>query len=314
MSWNESLVVLVWVHGLLGMPLPGALAGQQPPVQLTIGGLCTQSASIAPEQFDHSGLDQLLRTYVNHHGEVCYRVWARQPQDLHRLRQYLHDLGHIDLSAPVSREVHLTLGINAYNALALHGILQEYPVASIQLLNRDTSDYKVFDDLKLWFGGQYVSLNQLENEYLRPLHDPRIHFALVCAARGCPKLRAEAYRPETIDRQLSENAVDFFAAKSHFRIVSLRHRVLLSPILKWYGEDFGKSPQDVLMTVYPWLPPHDQAWLSANPGWNMDFLGYDWGLNDQCPTPTVAFGRIPFDVVEHWEPILRPVLPQQGSK
>jgi len=302
------LTFAVWIAAMFSMALPLTWGGERI-VQLQVGGPCPSSQTVSPDNFDHSRFDQLLRKHVNCHGEVCYSEWAANPQDVQQLTQYLHDLGHADISSPAAREARLALGINAYNALAIFGILQEYPVISIQLLNKKDATYKIFDDLKVWLGGEYLSLNQIENAQLRPMGDPRIHFALVCAARGCPKLRNEAYTPERVDPQLTENAYDFFANRGRFRISHTKGKVLISPILKWYGEDFGANPNELISTVFAWLPAQDQQWLATNPGWRLDYLGYDWGLNDQCPSPTVAVGRIPFDLAEHWEPIVRPLLP-----
>jgi hypothetical protein len=36
--------------------------------------------------------------------------------------------------------------------------------------------------------------------------EPRIHFALVCASNGCPRLGRDAYTPEKLERQLGEGA------------------------------------------------------------------------------------------------------------
>jgi len=287
------------------------LWGGESDLRLRIGGPCSASATIPLEMFDHTRFDRLLRAYVDDRGRVCYSEWESNCADVQSLLLYLHELGHADMGAAASGEARLALGINAYNALTLWGILQEYPVPSIQLLNKNGGDYKIFDDLKVWLGGSYMSLNQIENEMLRPLGDPRIHFALVCAARGCPRLRNEAYRPEFIDLQLTDNAVHFFSSRERFRLSRHGNKVLVSPILKWYGEDFGADPNQLMATIFSWLPAEDRQWLATHPGWTLDYLGYDWGLNDRCPTFSVAAGRIPFDIAQHWGPLVRRLMPKK---
>lgn len=276
-----------------------------PQGRIRIGGPYQKAALLTIQDFRHDQYDGLLRRFVDNKGRVCYRKWKNDPAAVGQLEGYLHSLGTVDLQKSVSREQELALYLNAYNALTIWAILREYPLASIQSLNRETSRYKVFDDVELWIGNQYRSLNSIENDVLRPLGDFRIHFALVCAANGCPRLRTEAYCPENIHRQLHQNTVDFFSKHTRFRINHLTKTVYLSPILKWYGEDFGENKYQVVGRVVRYLPPKDRTWLCTHTGWNVRFLGYDWGLNDQCPTVSVKVGRIPYCIYAKLDPLVR---------
>ena len=55
--------------------------------------------------------------------------------------------------------------------------------------------------------GQSLTLNNLEHDIIRKDYpDPRIHFALVCAALGCPPLRDEPYLADRLNEQLDAQA------------------------------------------------------------------------------------------------------------
>lgn len=81
----------------------------------------------------------------------------------------------------------LAFWINAYNALAIKGTLDGSSPRSF------FGKAKFFYTDKYQAGGVKTNLYDLEHEILLPLDDARVHFAIVCASRSCPKLRSEAY-------------------------------------------------------------------------------------------------------------------------
>lgn len=281
---------------------------------MRIGEPNESADSISIDQINHSEFDALLKRYVDEHGQVCYSRWKANGGDVDRLTNYLFQLGRVDPSATASRESKLAYYINAYNAVALWGILDCYPVPSIQSLDGKKSPYDIFEDLRLWTGDGYLSLNGIENDVLRPMRDPRIHFTLVCAARGCPRLRNEAYAAGQIDWQLTDDAKEFFSRRQRFHISKLTGTVKISPILKWYREDFGRYDREVIAAVYPFLPERDRRWLATHSRWKLNYLGYDWGLNDRCPTLSVSLGRIPHSLYAQVSPLIAPLLPKSRSK
>lgn len=281
--------------------------------KIQIGGPQENAARVSFEQIDHQALHSLLQHYVDGRGQVCYSQWKRHRQDLTWLMMYLHSLGNVDPSLAASREATMAYYINAYNALTIWGVLAAYPLPSVQKINGKSANYRIFDDLELWVGDRYLSLNGIENDVLRPMNDPRIHFALVCGARGCPRLRNEAYLTEHLNWQLDDNAFEFFAHRDRFHISRLKGEVKISPILKWYGEDFGQNDYEIINRVFVWLPARDREWLSSHPGWKMTHLGYDWGLNDLCPTVSVRVGRMPYRMYSKVSPLLAPILESKAS-
>ncbi|MEP3479919.1 MAG: DUF547 domain-containing protein [Fuerstiella sp.] len=296
--------------GLLScLLMTSMLASLQAGDTLKFGGPETSHSQLSFDEVDHSSFNMLLRHYVDGRGRVCYRHWAKNGCDINRLQTYLFYLTQVDPSRQATQEATMAYYINAYNALTLWGILDNYPVVSIQKIDGKNSRYSIFDDLLLWVGHRYLSLNEIENEALRPMGDNRIHFALVCAARGCPRLRNEAYYANFLDRQLSDNAVEFFSDRSRFHIAHLTGKVKISPILKWYQEDFGNNDYDVVSSVFPYLPAEHRHWLATHPGWTLSHLGYDWGLNDGCPTLPIALGKIPYRAYSRISPFISPLLP-----
>lgn len=111
--------------------------------------------------------------------------------------------------------------------------------------------------------------------------DPRIHFVLVCGAKGCPSIRT--YTPEKIDEQLDEAARAFFEGESTLRV---RKRCIhLSKILSWYGADFGASPKDRVLWVAQYAPPDKAAALREvvdRGKFKISFLPYDWRANTKA--------------------------------
>lgn len=246
------------------------------------------------EDVSHAPLDALLHRFVDRNGMVCYSQWRDRCSDVRALEVYLHGLSQVDVGIPARREAKMAFYINAYNAMTIWGILHEYPVASIQRIDGKRTQFAIFDDLQFWDGESYRSLNGIENDVLRPLGDPRIHFALVCAARGCPRLRNRAYTADALPAQLDDNAREFFASHARFHISRITRTVQMSPILEWYRDDFGQTDHEVVSTVFAYLPQRDRQWLSRHCDWKFKYLGYDWSLNDQCPTVGVKLAAAPY--------------------
>ncbi len=170
--------------------------------------------------------------------------------------------------------------INAYNAVTVRGILREYPTTSIRNHTAKIFGYNIWKDLLLVVGGRSYSLEDIEHKVLRHMRDPRIHFAIVCASKGCPRLRNEAYTAERLERQLDDNARHFFAQRQNFRYDPARRHFELSSILKWFGRDFGEDDRAVLRAIAPFLP-ESASQVASTGGVTVSYLTYDWSLNDQ---------------------------------
>jgi hypothetical protein len=236
---------------------------------------------------DHSAFDALLQKYVDRQGFVAYAGWKADPGDVKALDDYLAQLGRVDLAAAASRAAQLAYWINAYNALTLKGVLGVYPTDSIRshasALRYDPRlKVNLWYDLYLQAGDRQVNLTDIEHKILRPMGDPRIHFGLVCASRGCPPLRMRAYTADNVEAALDDNARRFFAREENFQADSENRSLHFSELLKWYDTDFGRTSEEVVQRVRPFLPEAETLdWLDRG-GFRVEYdLRYEWDLNDQ---------------------------------
>lgn len=175
--------------------------------------------------------------------------------------------------------------INAYNGFTVSLILSKYPdLKSIKDLGSVFSSpwKKEFFTLL----GASHNLDWIENSQLRAKYkDPRIHTAINCASIGCPALLDEAYVPNKLDRQLDEGMQRFL--QDHTRNFMKNGELHVSPIFKWFGDDFAKghqgfnSIQDVFAKYATALGsnPQDVAAIKSKKV-PVEFEDYDWSLND----------------------------------
>jgi hypothetical protein len=229
---------------------------------------------------DHAPFNALLRKYVDDDGYVDYTAWKSSLPDRRVLRNYLKELSRGSTTRPAGRQARLAFWINAYNAVTLEGILDVYPTSSIREHTAKLFGYNIWTDLPLNVGEGTYSLEQIEHQILRKLGEPRIHFAIVCASVGCPRLRNEAYTASRLEEQLADNARDFFSRRSNFRFDGQRKQFYVSLILKWFDSDFGQTQVDRFGYLKPYLPASARG-AATDPQTSVSFLDYDWSLNDQ---------------------------------
>ena len=229
-------------------------------------------------RIDHGMYDILLKRYVDQEGFVAYK--QLKEKDETTLTAYLDALGAVDPEQFQDRAERLAFWINAYNALTIQGILHFYPTKSIRD-HVSAVKYNIWKDYKMTVNGTAYSLDDIEHKVLRTMDEPRIHFAIVCASIGCPKLLNEAYTSERLEVQLTRSTRDFFANPEKFRIDRGTGTVHQSPIMDWYKEDFGKDQMERLAFIKPFLTnTEDQAFMDTS-GLKVQNLNYDWNLNDQ---------------------------------
>lgn len=234
-------------------------------------------------EIDHSTWNDLLVKYVDRNGRVDYKSWHAHPADLTLLDSYLNTLSTASLANDGQTEPSqkLAFWINAYNAVTIKGILREYPTTSIRNHTPKLWGYHIWHDLKLHVGHKPYSLDEIEHQVLRKMGEPRIHFAIVCASIGCPRLLNEAYVPDRIDDQLTLNAKDFFSRQQNFRHDAAKNRFYLSSIMNWFAEDFGSDQASVLNRIANWLPGQAAATAASRNAVSVSYLDYDWNLNSQ---------------------------------
>jgi len=219
--------------------------------------------------------DELLNLYVDNQGKINYQTWKMRSSD--RLNQWLEELSLIDLQK-YSEDKQLALWINFYNALVIAEILKIYPIESIfpKFLGiADPIAFFLFFSRPVYRG---YSLNNIEHDIIRPrFRDPRIHFALVCAALGCPILRNEAYNPENLQHQLNEDAKRFINNREKVYYDTDNKTLYCSKIFKWYERDFLEVANSIPEYIQTYLSPDIPIKASCQ----VKYLDYDWRLNQR---------------------------------
>jgi hypothetical protein len=229
------------------------------------------SGAAAGEVFDHSAVDALLRAHVDGEGSVDYEALARESVVLDG---YLATLASAPF-AELGRDEKLALLLNAYNAFTLRLILDHRPLSSI----KDIPSARRWDDRRWTLAGETLSLNQIEHERIRPrFREPRVHFALVCAARSCPPLRAEAFVGSRLEAQLADQARRVHQGELWLRFDPASGTLHLTRLYDWYRSDFLQ----IAPTVEDYVARHEvsvRAALAAGRRVKVRWLPYDWSLN-----------------------------------
>lgn len=218
-------------------------------------------------KIDHAAWDGLLKKYVDERGLVGYAEWKSSEADRIALRRYLDRLAAPAGPAATGADRGASL-VNAYNALTISWILENYPTRSIQATARP------FKERRHRVGGRSVSLDDLEHGALRPAFGYRVHATLVCAARSCPPLSREPYDAARLEEQLDSAMRVWLAREDLNRFEASRAQV--SPIFKWFQEDFERAGGVVAV-----LRRHGPVKVAE--GVEVEYLDYDWTLNDKRP-------------------------------
>ncbi len=234
--------------------------------------LFTHAANSA--SVNHSLFSQLLKQYVSS-GRVNYGQLKNDP----RLKKYIHTLENANPYTIKGKKNQLAYWINAYNAFTLKIICDNYPVRSIKDISRLFSS--VWDKKFINIRHRQYSLNDIEHRIIRRrFNEPRIHFALVCAAKSCPPLRSEAYTGSMLNNQLKDQGNKFLRNRRLNRFDIQKKKASLSRIFKWYRKDFPRSDRDFFLYLAKFASPEISNAIKAAPeAWSIYYLHYNWSLN-----------------------------------
>lgn len=235
--------------------------------------------ALAQREPDYANWNRLLATYYDPARGMDYAALkGRDAAALSALRQ---QLGRVDPEALTPRQ-RLAYWINVYNVNVVATIVENYPVASIRDLSTDPIvRLNVFRKERVPSTEGLLSLDAVENVRLREaFHDPRVHFAINCAAKSCPPLRREAFTGERVDAQLDDQARRFLEATRLARRGDALV-VHVSKILDWFADDFEKWGGGRVGFLRRYLPPRSAALLARAHRVVLAFDDYDWSLNDR---------------------------------
>ena len=252
---------------LIGLTIAGTSAFRGPRLK-------PSTSVVAADPVSHALFDQLVKKHVDAKGLVNYKGFK---SDEKQLKTYLDLLAKNPPTDKWSQNEQIAYWINAYNANTIQLILNHYPVKSIKDIG---SSIKIpfvntpWDIKFIKVGSETYDLNWIEHSTLRKkFADNRIHFALVCAARSCPKLRNEAYTAAKLDAQLDDQGSDFL--NNPVKNAITPQKASLSKYFDWYKGDWKEDNKSVEYWV------NKYAKTKINKDTQIAFLDYNWSLNEQ---------------------------------
>ena len=215
----------------------------------------TQSGGV-----NHGSFNTLLEKFVSASGEVNYSGLKAGGRSLN---SYCKNLTENPPQEEWPKNEKLAFWLNAYNAFTLKLITDNFPLNSIT----DLHGGKPWDHSWIKIGNQTLSLNNIENDIIRPtFNDARIHFAVNCAAKSCPPLGNFAFTADNVNSKLNALTKSFVNGPYN-QITANELRV--SKIFEWYKSDFGNLISFI----------NKYANTKVNADANVKFSEYDWGLN-----------------------------------
>jgi hypothetical protein len=252
----------------------------------------------AQDIVDHSAFEVVLDQAWKD-GLVDY---ARVASDRSGIDAYVAALGSVNPSTveAASRSSKLAFWINAYNACTMTLVLDHYPIARRRGLGRIVNVVKgvpansiqqIPDTWSTEFcsvAGSTRSLDEIEHSIIRPMGEPRIHFAINCAARSCPMLAPTPYLADSLEVQLDAAVRRLINEPRHFSFSREgRPTVHVNKVLDWFNDDFG-GVDGVGEFFLQYLSAPDRAYVAEHGPLRVTFRDYDWTLND-----TAVFGNDP---------------------
>ncbi len=247
----------------------------------------TAPPAAAQDVVDHGRFDPVLEAVVRIPG-VDYSALLEQRA---ALDAYLESLAGVDPETveAASREARLAFWVNAYNACMLRLVADHYPIRKARgLWARVANTVAGRPDNSVWqiaevftrehcrVAGRERSQDEIEHAIIRPMGDPRIHFAVNCAARSCPPLWPEAYTAAELESQLDRAVANLIGDREHFEIGE--GVVRLNKVLDWFRDDFG-GVAGLRIFLADYLAG-EMAATVLDEATSVEFFDYDWTLND----------------------------------
>lgn len=216
-----------------------------------------------PETFDHDLWNSLLQKHVSEQGNVNYKGFKSDKTEFYA---YLNSLSKTPPEDSWSKDETLAYWMNVYNAFTIKLILDNYPLNSIKDINGP------WDHRFIKIGNKWYTLNDVEHKIIRKMNEPRIHFALVCAAVSCPKLYNKAFTAKDLETDLVLLTKSFLNNSSKNELSE--NSMKLSRIFKWYGGDFKTNGNSLIdfLNQYSNITISDKAKKS--------YKDYNWDLNE----------------------------------
>ncbi|MFZ1862901.1 MAG: DUF547 domain-containing protein [Polyangiales bacterium] len=240
--------------------------------------------------FDYTWWNTALARWVRD-GRVDYGAVLSDEKDLRRFVATLQSTGPKATPDRFTTEPErLAYYINAYNALVMLGVVDNWPITSVQDVQGwldPRAGFGFFYGLRFPLDGGKVTLYELENQVIRGFLDARIHAAINCASKSCPALADHAFEGATLDDQLNAVTSDFCSRDQHVHVDTEAEEIQLSAIFDWYRADFEEHarrlgrPATILDFIIAFAAPEVSAELerARDADFKVVFRPYDWTLN-----------------------------------
>ena len=224
---------------------------------------------------------RLLGTYYNPAHGLDYK--GLKAKDAATLQSIRNQLGRVNVAALTPKQ-QLAHWINVYNVNTVATIVEGYPTDSIRDLSTDPIiRLNVFKKERVPVGNAMLSLNDVENDKIREgFKDPRIHFAINCAAKSCPPIRTEAFTGEKLDAQLDAQARAFLNGPhgARFQRDGDTLTITVTKIMDWFSDDFDKWAGGKAAFIRKYVSPDKQRMIDQAKDIDFEFDDYDWALNE----------------------------------
>lgn len=234
----------------------------------------------AQAQIDHSLYDGLLKAHVVN-GLVDYDAFARAPE----FPRYLEQLANADLRRQ-SEDEQLAFWINVYNAYTIALVNSHHERASIRNINKSLGFLQLkgpWNERLVRAAGRTLTLDEVEHRILRKqFHEPRVHFAIVAAAKGAPPLRSEAYTGAKLVDQLWDQGRIWLTQYPKVNTWE-RNGLTLSPVFNAYFTDFANNHKEFGLYLAQWFDGEAREKLEAGKFFRRQ-SEFDWALNIQSKT------------------------------
>ena len=258
--------------------------------------------AVAQAQFDHShkAWDTLLKKHVVllQGGRASQTSYAGMRADEAALKAYAESLSKVTEAEfkGWNKAQQMAFLINTYNAYTVVKILQKYPnLKSIRDFGSVIGN--PWKDKFFTLFGREAFLDDIEHNTLRKpgvYDEARVHYAVNCAAIGCPMLREEAFVADKLDAQLEEQARRFLSDRSRNRFNAAQGALEVSKIFDWFKVDWQSGYKGIGANAQPIASreqyfaryadvlsdkPEERKLIAAG-SVAIRFLDYDWAIND----------------------------------
>jgi hypothetical protein len=252
---------------LLGLVMTGCATLVPPPSALQTGN------KNIPVELALGSWAYVLENLVDEQGRVDFNLLKMDPAFLEKYVSYLAETSpEKNPESFPTDEKRLAYFLNSYNALAMYGlIVHNFPGDLFSFWDRA----RFFKFTRFHIGGKEISLYDYENDVIRPLGDPRVHFALNCMVKACPRLPQTPFQAKTLDATLDMLAREFVNHPRHVRISRSKGIVQLSEIFRFYKKDFVNPKTASSLIAY--INKYRDVPLDEN--LKIKFIDYDWVVN-----------------------------------